>query len=86
MEKQVEGLSEITAGWSEKIEKSFYTNRLMGIDAAYNYLEKKLSDKKESRSADLALRLVGGFLLGIFFSLIMLFGDVLKKIITEVLH
>ena len=86
MEKQEEVLSKITTGWSEKVEESFYINRLIGIDAAYSYLSKKLSDKKESRSADLALRFVWGFLLGMLFSLIVLFGEVLKKIAIEVLH
>jgi hypothetical protein len=86
MEEQAERLSEITVGWPKGVRRSFYANRIFGINAAYNYLEKKLSDKRESHRADLALKFVWGFILGILFSLVMLFGDILTKIITEVLR
>jgi hypothetical protein len=86
MEEQVERLSEIITGWPKGVRRSFYSDRIYGITAAYNYLEKKLSDKRESHRADLALKFVWGFILGILFSLVMLVGDVFFSTIKGLLH
>ena len=78
--------SEITYGNPLDIEKSFYSQRLQGIDAAYIYLSNKLSHEIEKRNTALPMRFAWGFLLGMLFGLLMLHGKDLPKIIQEILH
>ncbi len=86
MEKIKEDLSEITYGKPPDTEESFYSQRRRCIDAAYTYLSKKLTDQRERRNADLALRLAWGFLLGMLFGFLVLHADILPKMIQEILH
>jgi hypothetical protein len=67
--KIVKELSEIVISRFTKIDESFHITHLRGINAAYQYLTKISSYKKEQQSI---IKIIFGFILGIL-SGIMLF-------------
>ena len=85
MKKAVEK-SDVVVDHEELVSKSFHNTRLGSIDAAYDYLEKKLLSRNEDNSINQSFKifcaLMGGLLLGGYLTNTELFRTLLSRIIS----
>lgn len=81
--EKVRKLSEVFTGRPMEIEKSFYIKRLGGINAAHEYLEKKMEVKKEQQNSGTALWIAFVFLFGMLFGAIITNLPAIREVVSK---